>query len=164
MVLFTIIQLKSFEPLCSNWWCLCPYFSIQHLYSQTPKKSGDLSFGLWTWKSFCRYVMMITMFPLYNVNARWHDQFLFGWCDGMEKFRNLPSLPLVHAHFVQASIQGSNKKYFTKILEYFSFLFSLKIYLFPVLKVIATCIILQNIIIHRVDSIFLVVLLLLKPS
>ena len=30
-------------------------------------------------------------------------------CDGMEKFRNLPFLPLVHAHFVQASIQGSNK-------------------------------------------------------
>ena len=35
---------------------------------------------------------------------------------------------------------------------------------FPFLKVIASCIILQNIIIHRVDSIFLVVLLLLKPS
>ena len=43
-------------------------------------------------------------------------------------------------------------------------LFSLKIYLFPVLKVIASSIILQNIIIHLVDSIFQVVLLMLQPS
>ena len=76
----------------------------------------------------------------------------------MEKFRNLPFLLLVHARFFQASIQGSNKKCFTKIWDY------LKKYLFPVLKVIASSIILQNIIIHLVDSIIQVVLLTLQPS